>query len=100
MPEIIIQKREDITDRVRITLNGNMRLIEREKKVNISDGELNVLMDSHEAPYVFIIPDNPHNNTVTFTDIKEINGHTGSTIRVDTDCRGNETGIGKNSKLR
>lgn len=89
MPEIIVQRREDLTDKVKLSLNGQIRIIEREKQVMVNDGELYILLNSHEAPYIFVIP------------AKEgLDADTSSPIGLDLDLGGNETSPRKDSKLR
>ena len=101
MPVVIIREREDTNDKIKLNVNGNIRIIERMKPTKVTQSELDVLMGSHEASFVIVSKsDNPINDTVTFLDIEEINGDTDSTIRVDADSRGNEAGAGQNSKLR
>ena len=101
MPVVIIREREDTNDKIKLNVNGNIRIIERMKPTKVTKSELDVLMGSHEASFVIVSKsDNPINDTVTFLDIEEINGDTDSTVRVDADNRGNETGTGENSKLR
>ena len=101
MPVVIIREREDTNDKIKLNVNGNIRIIDRMKPTKVTQSELDVLMGSHEASFVIVSKsDNLINDTVTFLDIEEINGDTDSTIRVDADNRGNETGAGQNSKLR
>ena len=94
MPEIIIQNREDITDKVKLNLNGNIRIIDRDKQVSVNDSELDILMNSHEKPYIFVIP-GPTDPTET----EEINGDTDSTIGTTTDPGGDEASPRKNRKF-
>lgn len=104
MPEIIIKDRDDINGKIQLSVNGNKRIIERNKSVKVTQAELDVLMGSHEASFVIVSKaDNLTNNTVTILDIEEIeeiNGDTRSTIGTDINSRGNEKGIRENSKLR
>ena len=85
MPKIIIQKREDLTGKIRLSVNSNSTLIDRAVSVEVSDAELNALKSSHEAPYITII--------------EEIDD-TNSSIGSDPDYRRNETGPGPHTKLR
>jgi len=88
MPEIIVQRREDLTDKVKLSLNGQIRIIDREKQVKVNESELDILMNSHEAPYIFVIPTK-----------EDINADTSSPVGSDPDLGRNEASPRKNVKF-
>ena len=103
MPEIIIREREDTNDKIKLNLNGNVRIIERMKPTKVTQAELDILMGSHEASFVVVSKsDSFLNNTVTILDIEEIEeiDDTSSAIGTDINSRGDEAIPGQDSKLR
>lgn len=87
MPKVIIRERSDRSGPVKLTLGSLHKTIPRNKEVNLSQEEVEVLLNSHEANHVFVYPE------VT-------NGGTDRTERPDTDPGRDETGAGPHGKLR
>lgn len=64
MPTIIIRDRFDRTGPVKLTLGSKSRNIVRNKKVVVSDAELEVLNHSHESNHIFVFPEVAHGGVV------------------------------------
>lgn len=91
MPQIIIKDRMDREGPVKMTLGNVYKVLPRNKPVSVSDSELEVLMNSHEANHIFVLP-NPQNEVT--------HGTVDCTERPDAHPGGDEAGPGPNGKLR
>ena len=89
MPQIIIKERQDRSGPVKLTLGPDKRDLPREKQIEVSAAELEVLKNSHEANYVFVIPEPP----------EVANGGADRAERPEPDSGGHEASPWKGRKL-
>jgi len=57
MPHIIIKERGDRTGPIKLTLGGSSKVLSREKKVEVTEEELEILQNSYEANQIFVLPE-------------------------------------------
>ena len=114
MPQIIIRERSDRTGPVKLTLGSQYKEIPRNKQIEVTDGELSVLMNSHEANHIFVVPsrqdlpdqspalDGPGDLLMEETGqpLEETDVAIDRTQRADADPGGYEAGVGPGRKLR
>lgn len=60
MPKVMIKDRFDREGPVKLTLGPISKTLPRNKEIEISSEELEVLMHSHESNYVFVYPEVNH----------------------------------------
>jgi len=85
MPQIIIKERMDRTGLVKLTVGAIYRELPRNKEISVSKSELEVLMHSHEANHIFVLPE-----PASLVDEEINDGSIDRTERLDLDQRGNE----------
>lgn len=98
MPQIMIRERQDRSGAVKLNLGtakGSIyKELPREKKITVSEDELEALMHSHEGKYTFVYPE----ALVQEEEVADVS--VGSSERAGLDSGGDAEGSRKGRKFR